>query len=417
MKKENKANKSISIIFDDLTEFYTLRPIIDRLKKNHADIDIIVPFDSGYNGLPEHTINTIKSLGYNPKNDAKETKKYKILLTPYPNLHIVDRIKFTYHLKYSYGVLSAKPDPTYYPEWKVPYDGILSYNTYEAKLFNAYGVRTHTLPYWKYNNLKKSPKNSEKPVLLILPTFGKDINCLHLFTKTSLSEIKKHYKIITKAHHAIHFNLEQDDSIDILKEMSDEYYDSDAEISSLLGQADLVLSDNSGAIFEAIYAEVPIAVFTKNLNQRKIGNLNTLQHELVEEGLIPFTDQPDKILPMLQGIDKYTKKQLDLKKKLFVAPSKDPLKDYVDILDIYLNSDETTDKHKIMHDLLVQERTSDKKTIEELTAENESLRSTIQEKDLFISDLVNSTSWKITKPLRLIKSAINKERNENGTNK
>ena len=171
-------NKSIAIVFDDLTEFFVIQPAIQKLENSGYSVDLIVPYDSGYNGLAEHTIQKVKEMGYSPRNDAPKDKVYKILLTPYPGLDVVKRMKFVYHLRYPYGALSSKPNPTYHPDHIYYYDAILSFNKYENFL-NVYGPIIYSLPYWRYHNFKRIKSKSSKPTLLLLPTFGTDTSFIN----------------------------------------------------------------------------------------------------------------------------------------------------------------------------------------------------------------------------------------------
>ena len=387
---------NVAIIFDDLTEFHVMRPIIDRLKKERIDIDIIIPYDSGYNGLAEHTIRIIKEFGYKPKNDIPNNKKYKILLTPYPGLEVVKRTNFIYHIQYPYGAISSKPYPTLAPGYRIEYDALFSFSTYDTDLLNACGSKVFTVPYWRYSNFKKIPNKLKKPILLILPTFGTDTSCIQYFTDSSISNLKKHYHVITKAHHAVHFNLDGKDYSNTLRKIADESYDSDTPIDELLQRADIVLSDNSGAIFESICAGIPTVLFAKDLNSRHLGTVNTPQYDFTNEGFFPYTNNPDKLLQTLSSAKKYRNKQTSLKKQLFLEYPKDPLGPFVNVIKTYLKSDPKKDYRKAIHRLLVEEWKNHERTIREQ-------EQTIAKLNKEIQDLHNSTSWKITKPLRNIK--------------
>lgn len=438
MSKNDKTNNNVAIVFDDLTEFFVMRPAIDHMKHNRISVDIIVPYDSGYNGLAEHTFDEIDQLGYHPLKDAPKSKEYKVLLTPYPNLNIVRRTKYTYHLKYPYGPISAKPDPVFLPEWKISYDGIITFNIYEPNFLSAYGTKYHIVPYWRYQNFKKIPTQSTKPNLLILSTFGAEVSNIKLFTKSAINDIKKHYNIISKAHHAIHFSSDNKDSLAILKNISDEFYDSDTPIIDLLKRADIVLSDNSGAIFDSIYTGIPVALFCKNPNQRKLGPINTLQYNLVNQGILPHVTEARNVLPMLKSIKPYIAKQAKVKRKLFPEFKDDSPSEFTKIIQEYLSKNPNEDYYKAIHSLLVDELNSLKATIkqhESTIHQQESalhksnstineLKTTIQElesnilklqqlndsQSTTIQELYNSTSWKITKPLRKLKELSNKER-------
>lgn len=395
--KKNLANNNIAIICDDLTEFFVIKSIVDKLNKLNIPVDIIVPSDSGYNNLANHTISKIKELGYTPLDDAPKNKQYKILLTPYPGLDVVKRMNYIYHIRYPYGAVSTKPNPTYLPSTRIDYDAIISFNTFDQTFLDAYGAEVYPVPYWRYHNFKKTTKTHSKPVLLVLPTFGADTSCANKFTDSAINEIKKHFFVIVKAHHAIHFGYDGGQTIDNLKKIADEYHDSDIPIDELLKKADLVLSDNSGAIFEAICAGIPVALFADNLNARKFHTVDTPQYIFASQGILPHTNQAKQVLPMLLSIQPFSKKQQALRKQLFLQATTDPYKDFINVIKHYLLLDETKDYHKVLHDAMVEEWYRDKQTIIDQ-------ESKIQELTDIINDLHNSTSWKVTKPLRAIKA-------------
>lgn len=413
----SSKNNNVAIVFDDLTEFFVMRSAIDDLIKQKIPVDIFVPYDSGYNGLAEHTFSKIKELGYSPIKDVTSNKVYKVLLTPYPNLEITKRLKYVYHLRYPYSAISAKPHPTYLPEWKLSYDGSFSFNTYEPEFLQAYGTKYHVVPYWKYYNFKHKDDNQPKPTLLILPTFGTDVSCISLFDDKSISSLKKHYHIVTKSHHATHFNSDNNDSFQKLQALSDVFYDSDTTIVELLQKADLVLSDNSGSIFEAICAGVPVALFAKDLNKRHLNVIDTLQYTLAQQKIIPYTNKPAELLSMLKSIKSYSKKQSIIKEKLFLKIHKNSVSDFTNIIKEYLSKKPSNDYYKAIHDLLLQKFNQNESVVNQLNYEIDKkqqiidkLEKQIGEQNNFIHDIYNSTSWKITKPLRQLKHFSNKGR-------
>ena len=100
---------------------------------------------------------------------------------------------------------------------------------------------------------------------------------------------------------------------------------------------------------------------------------------------------------MLLSIQPFSKKQQALRKQLFLQATTDPYKDFINVIKHYLLLDETKDYHKVLHDAMVEEWYRDKQTIIDQ-------ESKIQELTDIINDLHNSTSWKVTKPLRAIKA-------------
>ena len=402
-KKMKALNNNIAIVFDDLTEFYVMQKAIDKLKESHYQVDIIVPYDSGYNNLAEHTLQTITNLGYSPLDDAPSNKTYKILLTPYPGLDAVKRIKYIYHLRYPYGAISAKPNPSYYPNHIYQYDAMFSFNTYDGFL-ETYGPKIYPLPYWRYTSFKRKPQSkNQPPILLLLPTFGTDTSFINHLPDSTITELKKEFKIISKAHHAVHFGIDGADTLQRLEQISDEFYTSDTPIDDLLKKATIVLSDNSGAIFESICANVPIAIFTNDPNSRHLGKLNTLQYKLVQQKIIPHATKPNEILPMLHDIKPFIKKQKAIREKLFITNSKKPFDDFISIIKHYIEADEDQDSRRILHNLFLKELIEQEKTIDSLKQENEKLTKANLELTQYITDIHNSTSWKITSPIRKLK--------------
>ena len=409
-------NKNIAIIFDDLTEFFVMRDAIDDMYKEKIPVDIIVPYDSGYNGLAEYTYNKIKESGYSPLKDAPKNKTYKILLTPYPGLNIVQRMKYIYHIRYPYGAATTKPNPVFLPEWKIDYDAIFSFNTDETTFLNAYGASCYTLPNWNFYKFKKTTSNLSKPRLLVLPTFGLSSGCLDGFTNATIKEIKKHFYIIAKSHHATHFKKDEKNAYNKLKKLADEFHDSDIPVIELLKNAEVVLSDNSGAIFEAVCAEIPVALFSKDLNIGHLESIDTLQYSLTQEGLFPYTNKPNELLSILLSTKKYYKKQLSLKNRLFLPINQQSIKVHTSIIKEYIEKNSEQDYRKVLHDLALKERTARIQQIQNLENKQADLlnqitllQKSVSELNQAIQNIYSSTSWKITKPLRKIKEPKRKE--------
>ena len=81
----------------------------------------------------------------------------------------------------------------------------------------------------------------------------------------------------------------------------------------------------------------------------------------------------------------------------------------------YLSKDPSNDYYKAIHDLLLQKFDHDESIINQLNHEiNEKqqiinkLEEQINEQNNSIRNIYNSTSWKITKPLRQLKQLSNK---------
>ena len=166
------STKDVAIVFDDITEFNTMLYGVQELNRSGITYDIIVPFDSGYADLPQKTAAEIQKNGYKVLTDAPKNTHYKILLTPYPGIKVVERMDYDYHIKYCYGALSAKPNPVYLPYQKIQYHAFMLFNNYELELYQAYGAETYFLPFWHLQAARLLPSHNHRHRADALPAFG-----------------------------------------------------------------------------------------------------------------------------------------------------------------------------------------------------------------------------------------------------
>ncbi len=394
MDGKKKTIIDVAIIFDDITEFFVMRDVIDAMKKAKIKVDIVVPYDSGYNGLAEHTQEKIGSAGYEVLSDARPNTHYKILFTPY-DMRSIPRFDYSYHINYNYGAMCTKPNPVWKPTYKYFYDASFIFNTYEPEFLRAYGIKTYAVPDWRFKDFKKHKNNKDqKPNLVLLPTFG-DVCCIDILTDSAISKIKEKYNVIAKSHHAIHFRVEEKKRFERLEKIADVFYDSDTSIITMLEQADVVLSDNSAAIFDTIVAGVPVALLSEDPNLRKFGGVNTIQYELIKQGIIPHTNNPEKIVDLIDTAFKLLPKQQKFKRENFLSLGEDPTKPFIDITKEFLSKDPKQDTYHLLHRAMIEEYDGLKKHY----------RDAISERDA----VYNSSSWKITRPLRRIAKIIKKD--------
>jgi len=375
--------RDVAIVFDDVTEFSVMRYAIDAMVQDGISVDIIVPYDSGYGDLPEHTFSFIKKQGYDVLDDADTEVSYKILLTPYPGIKVVDRLKFSYHLLFMYGLLTTKPDPVFNPNQKLEYDSAILFNYYEKNIYSAYGIDGHVVPYWR-NSVKRREKNpDEKPNLLILPTFG-DISCTELLEPETADKLKDTYNIIIKAHHATEFRKSEVERLEKIKTIADEYYSSDTPITDLLAKADVVLSDNSAAIFEAMFAGIPVAILSKDFNSRKLGGLDTFQYEMINNGMIAYSDQSEGLSDILAEAPDYLEKQAKLCDELFIRQD-DSFATLISVIRSYLEKDPERDDFRSAHHVLVDQYKSMEREIKKLRKQNKKMKKQLNSRTVKIA--------------------------------
>ncbi len=410
----NKKNKDVAIVFDDLTEFFVMKNAIDAMKKEHLSVDIITPASSGYNGLSNHTIKTIRQYGYDVLDSVNNTE-YKILLTPYPNIKDIDKVKHCYHIKYPYGPIAAsKPRPVYDVHWNIQYDAIIIFNNYEKNFFEGYGIETRQVPYWRFLDFHKKD-HAGKPNLFIAPTFG-DVSCIDLLTEDNIIKLKNKYTIIIKSHHRIHFHPDERMRFQKIKKIADVFYDSDKPIEEILQESDVVLSDSSGAIFDAICAGVPVAIATSDINYHQLGEFKPYQSKLVDKGVIPFSNNSENIIEVIElaQSQNYKAKQKEERKNLF-SFNKDPMESFIEIINEFMIKDYIKDERKKLHSFLNNAFWKKVQYIKWLEEQLENRKEEIRELESKVTileksekEIKNSKSWLITKPLRYISYRIRK---------
>ena len=114
-----------------------------------------------------------------------------------------------------------------------------------------------------------------------------------------------------------------------------------------LQEADIVLTDNSAVMFDAMYCGVPVVLFSKDPNSFQYREINTVQSNFIKNKDVLWTDN-SKELPKI--VDKtltatMKDKQIQLQKTLFPGSRAKPVEQWMDILNVYLNEELSEDYH------------------------------------------------------------------------
>ena len=329
--------KDIAVVILNYIQYINIIPGIESLIKKGYSVDIYcndTDDNAGFKELFADIRKHMREKGYTVYECAQKIK-YKVLLEPYPT---GINIKSKYKIKYRYGNTSAKPNIVYIPKNFIIYDCILCAGDYDSNYLSVFS-KTYKTGNQKYVNFHKiKSKKYTKKVLLYLPTYGKE-SSIELIGD-ELKNLRKKYYIIAKIHHGTSFLKNEVARIEKIKNQVDEFYDLHKNLSELLAIADVVLTDNSGSIFEAIYTEVPVAVFADDINKNKLNNFNTTQYELFKNGILPYTNDKNKIKLILEKAqDKIVyAKQKKWNQENFYHP-KDLVKDFTDIIEKFINND------------------------------------------------------------------------------
>lgn len=404
--------KDIAIVIENLIQFQYIENGINTLLKNNISLDIYVPtskFVDGFDNIFDNAYNYLSKNNYSPKRTPDNTE-YKILLEPYPTDKYF-KINHKYRIKYPYSLIAAKPDPSFKPEWNIYYDAILCHSKYEASYLSVYS-KTFVLGTLKRKYEKITNNITDKPTLLYLPTYGALSSMDELIN--IFDSLKSKYHVIIKFHHGTSFLNTEKKRLEKLKSLSDEWYDLNTSLSYLLSKSDVVLSDNSGAIFEALYNGTPIAIFANNIN-KKLDNFTTIQYDLVESDIIPYTSKSDNIINILDlaRSEEYMKKQRQAKCDLFFI-EENAEDTFLNIMKSFIN-DKINKKYKQLHDVLVKDYSEKLKTSnlytnisvqnkelqEKITTQNNEIQ-TLKNKDLNSQNRINILNSKIEKQNKML---------------
>lgn len=309
--------KDVAIIIEAPVQFFSIKSSLDGLIDIGKSVDIVVPYLKDYKVVTNAASDVLEKYSYefiSTKDIAN--RQYKVCLAPYPVINFA-QINAKYRIRYGYSILTAKPNPTYSPMQKLWFDAIICHGPQETETMKAY-TETYNISPMKYDGFVKK-KQSGKPVLLYLPTSG-DVSSASQAEKI-ITTLKDDYRVIVRMHaHIAHKqNDEESKRYETITKIADEVCDDMTPLVDWLKSADVVLSDNSGSIYEAIYSQTPVAIFAKSVEARKMGNILPLHAKLVADGTIPYTNVLKDLKSVVKGAmsDRVRKKQLVARAQYF----------------------------------------------------------------------------------------------------
>lgn len=280
------VERRIVVVLHNLVLFDAIRPVVERFSQ---DVKFLVPVtgDEGFDAMGERTCDGIIAAGFKAERIALPADiRCDIELSPYPySSRNVTQAKW--RVRFMYGL--AKEAWNFSLENNAYYDFVLAYGDYDARVLSAYSTPVR-VGNPKIKSVRRSAARNERPVLLYLPTYG-PTSSIEAVSRIQ-SQLKSRFRVIAKAHHGTTY-LEPERTA-LLQTWVDDLAHHDTNLSSLLASANVVLSDGSGAIFDAIAAEVPVAVFQETV----LGGLNgtaSLEERIVRDGLILATNVADDI--------------------------------------------------------------------------------------------------------------------------
>ena len=163
-------------------------------------------------------------------------------------------------LQYSYA-----KEPHQYGSWRALSKLTLTYGSYAQKKISyftpAVAVGNPRFDLWSQDTFHQDSKkkykvllDDNKKTLLYMPTWGA-LSSLDLFLNAVL-ELSENYNLLIKVHH--NTDLMEKGRVSIDKKHYRHYLGANDDSLALFSVADIVISDYSGAIFDAIFCKKPL---------------------------------------------------------------------------------------------------------------------------------------------------------------
>lgn len=250
-----------------------------------------------------------KQVNYLPYEYLIENdEEISVLVAPYwmPAFSLLDnRIK---HVRVMYGY--AKDDWNF-ADWNRNFDLAFTYGPYaEEKLKNLVTCISIGNPRFTTaeeqvddNEIKdisaisfKEYKDSRKKTILYCPTWG-EISTISIFDEF-VHEISNEFNIIIKLHHRNDITG-YNNTNQLHEEQKVFLCDETTDLFDILPKVDLVISDYSGAIFDAMLFQKPIILLDHPLGYKQQKN-NTLDWKVRD--LLPHISSPENIISLANSV-------------------------------------------------------------------------------------------------------------------
>lgn len=363
------TNKVIGINIQSEVQFFSMAPLIEELIKNNYNVKVLVnklEYDhEGFREMAEHTAEIIKKAGlaFEALEDYADFQ-FDIFLTPYMDNNIQSKC----YLKYEYGTLNIKPNLTYTPELMGGFHGFLCQSTITKNLLSVYGktFAVDNLRFFKKH--KNTTIRRSRKVVLFAPTYN-DLESPEELIKI-IEKLKTEYYVIVKGHHGTQYLKRNCATKTALEKAADEYYGSETNIADLILKADVCLFGNSSAIAEALYANIPCAIFSHNLDSFKLGGVHTSQYHFVEDGYLYCCSDHNRINDVLQQTlqAESIRQQNILSEQLFPKEFHTGVYGYIDVIKYFLE-DKQAQEYIQLHNYRIQHEKESQERIVKITKE------------------------------------------------
>lgn len=354
-------SKQVCVKVTTDTQYHSIKPILQKFAEIGISFDIYVPRRTdnpeNVNAMFDRTHSIVEKDGFNNIiREISPNKEYHLaLITP----NYEEGIAAKYYVKYSYGPShSLKPLLTHQAYRLNRYHGYILHSLRDAEIFSAF-AKTHLLPDLKYLGYERKISRNKKKTVLFLPSWEGQADLSWLIK--SARELKKRYSIIVKLHPYGDYGSKVPESVKDMKleieKFVDEFYEGEGSLRELMARSDLVVSDISGAVFDALYADVPVVVYSDNIYKFDITGIKSAAAKYVDEGYIYLSKTATELVEAVPDAftDQYLQDQNRLSKRIFCRDfTRGAVDSWMKIINLYLN-DEVDQEYIAMHNLLSAE--------------------------------------------------------------
>jgi glycosyltransferase involved in cell wall biosynthesis/UDP-N-acetylglucosamine transferase subunit ALG13 len=402
LTQKKAKNAEIAVVITNMVQYEAIVPGLTELTKNRIQYDIYVPqtedVSSGFMQMYDETYDQLKENEFQVYRKPVNKRKYTILLSPYNMDGIID-IFANYRIRFQYG-FATKPYWGFRFETNFNYDCILCYSEYDKSFYTSY-ADARIIGFLKFANYCNTQLSKKKPrkKILYLPTYGPD-SSLDSLTEF-LAGFQNKYQIAVKLHHGTSYLANEKLRFTKVSQAFNEVYTSKDSLAKIIKDVDIVLSDRSGAIFDSVYLEKPVVVFSNKTDY--FHGIPSLLDECIRKKIIAAASKVEDIETVISlGLSKnYARKQHDFRKELFSTLGKDSPKLFMKIINDYLN--DNIDMHQSFARKEVYEFIDELRYKKNL-ADNENrlckekiyaLRNIVEKQEAHIEKIYSGKVWKM----------------------
>ncbi|EJN40120.1 glycosyl/glycerophosphate transferase, teichoic acid biosynthesis [Pseudomonas sp. GM84] len=233
--------------------------------------------------------------------------------TPFSRIETFEKSKIAM-IQYGYA-----KEPHNYGPWRAFADVCLTYGPYAAQRIEYFSPAVavgnpryddwHSEAFHSNAKSKHADKlNLDKKTVLYLPTWG-DLSSVDQYMG-AIYNLAENYNVITKMHH--NTQLLESDRKDKMVSGAIHNFGANDDLLELIALADFVISDYSGAIFDAMYCKKPIALLEVDLDDqmggKKIDEFSLEYSRRAELGL--RIQGPDLLAAGIAELDKHPEKYI-----------------------------------------------------------------------------------------------------------